>query len=325
MNNSKNLSPEVRRVAAWGPKGTSGTSTEKIESKVLPALGYIITRLKTALREHGAHGFIGLQRKFRIMDDDGSKSLSFSEWKKGMNEMDIELNDAEMRNLFHHFDKDSDGYVNFEEFIQGVRDPLSPNRQRLINMAFSVLDKDGNGIVEASEIAGAYDASQHPDVIAGRKTQTEVYGEFLNTFDVGGEVDGKVTRQEFENYYHNISASIDNEDYFELMIRNAWHISGGEGWAANTSNKRVLVTHADGTQSVEEIKDDLGMKAGDQGAAIAKLRKQGLQLSHIDLAGNVNEDTVPGLSTETHKSGRKTYYKLHGASSAPVGVLPGKY
>ena len=32
------------------------------------------------------------------------------------------------------------------------------------------------------------------------------------------------------NYYNNVSASIDNDDYFELMIRNAWHISGGEGW-----------------------------------------------------------------------------------------------
>jgi hypothetical protein len=44
------------------------------------------------------------------------------------------------------------------------------------------------------------------------------------------------------------------------MMRNAWHISGGEGWCANTSNRRVLVTHNDGSQSVEEIKNDLGVK-----------------------------------------------------------------
>ena len=89
----------------------------------------------------------------------------------------------------------------------------------------------GDSNIDVAEIAGKYDASKHPDVLAGRKTPDQVLREFLDTFDVGGEVDGKVTRQEFINYYANVSSSIDNDEYFELMIRNAWHISGGEGAA----------------------------------------------------------------------------------------------
>lgn len=46
----------------------------------------------------------------------------------------------------------------------------------------------------------------------------------------------------------SISASVDGDDYFELVIRNAWHISGGEGWSQNTTCKRVLVLHTDGSQ-----------------------------------------------------------------------------
>jgi DNA-directed RNA polymerase subunit N (RpoN/RPB10) len=79
------------------------------------------------------------------------------------------------------------------------------------------------------------------------------YREFLDTFDSGAK-DGKVTADEWVDYYRNVSASIDDDDYFELMMRNAWHISGGEGWCANSSCRRVLATHADGHQSVEEIK-----------------------------------------------------------------------
>lgn len=47
-------------------------------------------------------------------------------------------------------------------------------------------------------------------------------------------------------------------------MRNAWHISGGQGVCGNTTCRRVLVTHADGTQTVEEIPNDLGSPSGSQ-------------------------------------------------------------
>lgn len=39
--------------------------------------------------------------------------------------------------------------------------------------------------------------------------------------------DGKITKDEFIDYYTFISASIDNDQYFELMINNAWRINDG--------------------------------------------------------------------------------------------------
>ena len=50
----------------------------------------------------------------------------------------------------------------------------------------------------------------------------------VDVLQVGGEVEGKVTRAEFQNYYYNVSASIDSDQYFEVMIRNAWHFSPTE-------------------------------------------------------------------------------------------------
>jgi calcyphosin len=160
-------------------------------------------------------------------------------------------------------------------------------------MAFQRFDKDGNGIIDIQDVIGVYDASKHPDVISGKRTAGQILMEFIEGFDVGGEVDGKVTVSEFENYYANLSASIDDDDYFELMIRNAWHISGGEGWCANTSNRRVLVTDSSGNQRVEEIKDDLGLRAEDKSGMMARLRAQGVDVSNIDLTSGLDE-TSPG-------------------------------
>ena len=90
-----------------------------------------------------------------------------------------------------------------------------------------------------------------------------------------------VSREEFASYYTTVSALIPNEDYFELMIRNAWHISGGEGAAANSANLRVLVTHSDGEQIVVEIKNDLGLDPKDKKAVVARLRAQGVDVVAI--------------------------------------------
>lgn len=55
-----------------------------------------------------------------------------------------------------------------------------------------------------------------------------------------------------------MSASIDEDDYFELMMRNAWHLSGGEGWCESTTCKRLLATHTDDSQEVlnVDVRDD---------------------------------------------------------------------
>ena len=45
----------------------------------------------------------------------------------------------------------------------------------------------------------------------------------LEARDQGGR-DHIVTLQEFLDYYNNVSMSIDDDAYFEVMIRNAWNL-----------------------------------------------------------------------------------------------------
>eukprot|EP00997_Jenningsia_sp_PLL12_P006394 NODE_2939_length_842_cov_124.563682_g2436_i0.p1 GENE.NODE_2939_length_842_cov_124.563682_g2436_i0~~NODE_2939_length_842_cov_124.563682_g2436_i0.p1 ORF type:complete len:193 (-),score=53.92 NODE_2939_length_842_cov_124.563682_g2436_i0:263-814(-) len=160
------------------------------------------------------------------------------------------------------------------------------------------------------------------DVISGKRAGEEILREFLDTFD-GTEKDGKVTFAEFCAYYSNVSASIDDDDYFELMMRNAWHISGGEGWCANSSNRRVLATHSSGNQTVEEIKNDLGISEDDEEAIWANLTAQGLtDVVEVEFnsgkkikAGEVNVSSIE-LSVNTTASTDTP------AASTPISSTP---
>eukprot|EP01038_Epipyxis_sp_PR26KG_P014278 gene14278-19155_t len=257
---------------------------------------HLVEIFSQSLKDHGASGIIGLGRKFKIADDNSSGTLDIAEFTKVVKEHAFDWSPAQIKLLFEKFDKDGGG-ITYDEFLVTLRGELNERRRQLVLLAFEILDKDKSGVVTIEDIKSSYNAKKHPDVIAGKRTENEILAEFLDTFEVGGTKDGKVTPSEFIAYYGNVSSSIDLDDYFELMIRNAWHISGGEGWCANSSCRRVLVTHADGHQSVQEIKNDLGISETDKAAMLANLKAQGLDdIVSIETKGSSDSPSEPPAS-----------------------------
>jgi Ca2+-binding EF-hand superfamily protein len=116
--------------------------------------------------------------------------------------------------------------------VRGVRGPMNQFRTNIVKQAFKKIDRDGSGVLDLNDIKGVYNASFHPDVKSGKKTEDEILTEFLDTFEQhhalngAGIRDGSVTIEEFIEYYNNVSASIDNDQYFELMMINAWKLFG---------------------------------------------------------------------------------------------------
>ena len=59
-----------------------------------------------------------------------------------------------------------------------------------------------------------------------------------------------------------------------------------QGQAANTANRRVLVTDKNGKQSVQTINDELGMNGKDMGDVKRRLGKQGVDTSNVEMYGS---------------------------------------
>ena len=57
-------------------------------------------------------------------------------------------------------------------------------RKQLAQKAFKIMDKDKSGVLDINDIKGVYNAKKHPDVIAGKKSEDEILGEFLDTFEM---------------------------------------------------------------------------------------------------------------------------------------------
>lgn len=95
---------------------------------------------------------------------------------------------------------------------------MNSRRQKIVEQAFKKLDKDKSGIIDLDDIRGVYNAKMHPEVTTGKKTEDQILTEFLKTFEMHHNTmsdnpsDGRVTLEEFIEYYNNISASIGTEN-----------------------------------------------------------------------------------------------------------------
>ena len=61
-------------------------------------------------------------RRFKIMDDDRSRSLSFDEFSKGIKDVGLrDMSDEDLKYVFAYFDKDASGTINFDEFLKTIQ------------------------------------------------------------------------------------------------------------------------------------------------------------------------------------------------------------
>lgn len=197
----------------------------------------VLEKLRQKLSARGGRGILGLARQFKIMDDDNSKQLNLPEFSKAMRDFRVELSEREIQLLFNYVDRNRSGEVDYDEFLRAVRGPMNSFRVALVNRAFDKLDADRSGLIDITDIRQFYNAKGHPDVRSGRKSEDEVLGEFLETFEmhhnINGTRDRVVTREEFEEYYNNVSMSIDNDQYFELMMNTTWKLTEAPAYTRN--------------------------------------------------------------------------------------------
>lgn len=183
-----------------------------------------VERLRLLCLSRGATGILGLGRMFRRMDDDGNKQLSEEEFLKGLKDTGMEITDEEAKQLFDSFDSDNSGGVNMTEFLVAIRPPMSESRKRVVEEAFKKMDRTKDGELTIDDIKHVYNVKNHPRYISGEESEDTILNKFLANFEQDATQDGHVTSEEFLNYYSAISASIDNDAYFDLMIRQCYKL-----------------------------------------------------------------------------------------------------
>lgn len=196
------------------------------------------------------------------MDDNHSMSLDRYEFGKAMNDYMLGMSEAEVNTLFQVFDRNRNGVIEYDEFLREIRGPMNDVRKRIVLQAFAKFDRNGDGYVNIDDLTGLYSGKKHPDVIAGKKTETQVLQEWLETFETHHNLrtnnapDHIVTQEEFLEYYNNVSISVDNDQHFVAIINSAWNLDGSRvtkpGWGNAAPQQSGRQTPTQNNRSLQQ-------------------------------------------------------------------------
>ena len=192
-----------------------------------------VEKFRNTIKKRGVRGVMAMRRAFMIADENDSKTLNLPEFIKFCHDYRIPIVGRDINLLFQEFDKDNSGEINYDEFVNSFVGEMNDRRKRLVKILFDSFDKNKTGYIDFDEFRNNYSPREHPDVLSGKKTEDEVLAEFLDNLQYHfsllknnkeeGNQGKKVGFDEFLAFFNNISVGIEDDDYFENMIKSGFN------------------------------------------------------------------------------------------------------
>lgn len=113
--------------------------------------------------------------------------------------------------------------MDIHEFAARMRGEMKESRVNAVREVFEKLDKTRDGVVTIEDLQGVYNVQSNSDVKAGAVSPDAALKDFLSQWDVF-EKDGTITFDDFREYYHDLGSLIEDDVYFEWMLRSAWKL-----------------------------------------------------------------------------------------------------
>lgn len=129
------------------------------------------------------------KQAFYSFDQDGEGSIGREELGDLLEALGENLSPVEVDEMLAQVDEDGSGQIDFEEFLGMMQRKMSNDElEQEIRDSFSLLDKDGSGLISADELKHVVTD------FCGKLTDTEV-NDLLSEADITG--DGLLSYEEF--------------------------------------------------------------------------------------------------------------------------------
>lgn len=157
-------------------------------------------------------------------------------------EMRLDFTENDVKNFFYMLDINEMNFININDVINKIKGEMSEERKLYVLNKFDIIDKQKKGEININYLKIIYknNAKYHPDVIKGIKSEDIIYNQFKQTLelflDINKILNEIITKEEFVDYYSAISASIQDDIYFQDILNGIYDLSKLYNINANNNN-----------------------------------------------------------------------------------------
>ena len=90
----------------------------------------LLGHLRAILADRGYTGIMSIRRTFMLIDENSSKKITFDQFENLFKKFRYDLSEEEVNRLFNYFDKEGSGFIDYDDFVNGVCANLNKTRKK---------------------------------------------------------------------------------------------------------------------------------------------------------------------------------------------------
>ena len=189
----------------------------------------LVSLIRSKININNGVTYYSLAHHLKSKEDPNTKSINLEILLSILNLLQIDLNQEDIINFYSILDFTQSDKVSTDEILRIISGEISEKRKIAVISKFAEMDKNKTGYLPINYLKKVYNAKFHPDCFLGKKPENEVLDEFMFTFEVFCYLKGlgnedNISFKDFAEYYGPISASIDNDNYFNDILLGTWNL-----------------------------------------------------------------------------------------------------
>ncbi|EGR28430.1 hypothetical protein IMG5_175680 [Ichthyophthirius multifiliis] len=179
----------------------------------------VLEKIRNEFQKRNLYAFRALGRACTKADNFLNGYLELSEFQWVLKEVEFQLTKTEFNNLFKYFDKNNDGKIYYQNFINLVRGNVSQQVVDSIAQKYSNLQSQGP--VSVASIVRNYNSLAVQEIYHTKKCAQELSKEFQDQWQ-SYVSQPQVSQDQFVDFFVDVFAFSQNEDKFQNYIQKAF-------------------------------------------------------------------------------------------------------